>query len=70
MKLDDCVTLKQALRELRTYDLLFKNLARIHGVEILSQGRRRYVRRKDIERIRPHLAQWKNRPRLSQPASA
>jgi hypothetical protein len=70
MNVRDRVTLTVAYQMLGTYDRLFKALAKKHGVEIATEGRIRYVAIRDVEKLRPHVEAWKNRPRLCRLASA
>lgn len=50
------------------YPELLLNLARQHGLEIHQKGRARYVNRDDLDRLRRHVREWLDRPRMSRDA--
>lgn len=63
--LEELLTLTDAARELATYRGLIRYMLNRHKIEPLIVGRSQVITRKQLERIRPDVLAWKERPRLS-----
>lgn len=70
MDIKDAVTFKEGCRILGTYDKVLNGVAARHGIKFQNRGRIRYIQRSDLEKLRPDVEAWHNRPRLAELATA
>jgi hypothetical protein len=61
------VSLWSAARQVQGYPQLLMNLAGRIGIAIEKLGRGYYLNSDDVERLRPLVKEWRERPRMSRP---
>jgi hypothetical protein len=59
------VSLWSASQQVQGYPELLVNLAGKVGIAIEKLGRGRYLKSDDVERLRPLVKEWRDRPRMS-----
>jgi hypothetical protein len=62
------VSLWSACRQLDGYPQLILNLAGRTGIVIEKVGQSQYLNSEDVERLRPLVKEWRERPRMSRPS--
>ncbi len=61
------VSLWSAARQVQGYPQLLINLAVRIGITVEKLERGRYLNSDDVERLRPLVKEWRERPRMSRP---